>query len=189
MELNAEQIKKALTMCWDTTCTDCEFNDNCEGHWQVLENALSLINELTAENKLLNVELGNASSEILRLIDREKELTEENERLRKLNDEGDECPTCHGIGKIGTTNWLTNHLSKEQIAKEKAEAVAEYHRELKADTVRKMQERLRFEIINKPSEFRADQATVDFLNGSAHRQFEILESLDQIAKEMIENGN
>ena len=48
-ELNREQIIKALTMCWDTTCTDCEFNDNCGGLWQVLENAISLIKEFTKE--------------------------------------------------------------------------------------------------------------------------------------------
>lgn len=59
-ELNAEQIKKALVVCWDTTCSDCEFDNNCEGHWQVCENALSLINSY--EQKI-------------------KELTEENERL------------------------------------------------------------------------------------------------------------
>lgn len=56
----------------------------------------------------------------------------------------------------------------------------------RADTVKKMKERLRFEIINKPSEFRADQGTVDFLNGSAHKQLEVLEIVDQIAKEILE---
>ena len=55
-----------------------------------------------------------------------------------------------------------------------------------ADTVGEMQQRLRFEIINKPSEFLASQATLDFLNGMTHRHHEILDILDQIAKEMLE---
>lgn len=121
MELNREQIVKALECCSDCNCPECPYvpTEDCyKGTMgcseQMMRNALALI----------------------------RELTEENERLRKTSEDGAECPTCHGIGKIGTTNWLTKHLSKEQIAKEKAEAVAEFHRELRADTVRKMQERL-----------------------------------------------
>ena len=98
-----------------------------------------------------------------------RELTEENERLRKTSEDGAECPSCHGTGKIGTTNWLTKHLSKEQIAKEKAEAVAEFHRELRADTVRKMQER-----------FNQVFGGMDATNALLRRTF------DQIAKEMLE---
>ena len=145
MELNAEQIKKALECCANNACTQCYHKQEYECIDLLASNALTLI----------------------------KELTEENERLRKLNDEGAECPTCHGIGKIDTTNWLTKHLSKEQIAKEKAEAVAEYHRELKADTVRKMQERIKAEKFH-------------------HKNFGdlvYLADIDRIAKEMIENDN
>ena len=42
------------------------------------------IEESASETKLLYVELGNANSEILRLIEEKKELTEENERLRTI---------------------------------------------------------------------------------------------------------
>ena len=55
--LNAEQIKKALQICWDTTCSDCEFDNNCEGHWNVLENALSLINSQEQRIKQLTEEI------------------------------------------------------------------------------------------------------------------------------------
>ena len=90
MELNIEQIIKALECCMTTSqsdCSDCGYRGTTRSTFLTCTNclisdALSLIKELTVENKLLNVELGNASSEILRLIDREKELTEENERLR-----------------------------------------------------------------------------------------------------------
>ncbi len=75
----------------------------------------------------------------LDLINRQRA---EIERLKKLSDEGAECPTCHGVGKIGTTNWLTKDLSKKQIAKEKAESVAEFHRELKAEAIKEFAERL-----------------------------------------------
>lgn len=61
-----------------------------------------------------------------------------------------------------------------------------------ADTVREMQERLRFKIVNTPSDFNSNQSlqrTVDFLNGSSYRQHKILDILDQIAEEMIEKGD
>ena len=49
------------------------------------------------------------------------------------SEEGAECPTCHGTGRIGTTDWLTKNISKEQIAKEKAEAIAEHEQHIKQD--------------------------------------------------------
>lgn len=70
------------------------------------------------------------------------------ERLKKLSDEGAECPTCHGVGKIGTTNWLTKDLSKKQIAKEKAESVAEFHCELKAEAIKEFAARLKERFFN-----------------------------------------
>jgi hypothetical protein len=29
------------------------------------------------------------------------------------SEEGAECPTCHGTGRIGTTDWLTKNISKK----------------------------------------------------------------------------
>lgn len=58
------------------------------------------------------------------------------------SNEGAECPVCHGTGRIGTTDWLTKRISKEQLAKEKAEAVAEYDRHLKAEVAREIFEEL-----------------------------------------------
>ena len=66
---------------------------------------------------------------------------------RKASQEGAECPTCHGTGRIGTTDWLTKNISKKQLAKEKAEAVAEYEAQLKRDVAREI-----FEEIDKYSE-------------------------------------
>ena len=55
---------------------------------------------------------------------------------------GAECPVCHGTGEIGTSDWLTKHVSKEQLAKKKAEAVAEYDRQLKAEVTREIFEEI-----------------------------------------------
>ncbi len=38
-----------------------------------------------------------------------------------------------------------------------------------------------FEIVNKPSEFAAEQGTADFLSGSAHRQNEIIDIIEEMA--------
>lgn len=40
-----------------------------------------------------------------------------------------------------------------------------------------------FEIVNKPSQFKATQATVDFLNGIAHRQNEIIDIIKELVGE------
>lgn len=49
------------------------------------------------------------------------------------SEEGAECPTCYGTGRIGTTNWLTKNMTKKQIAEEKAKAIAEHEQHIKAE--------------------------------------------------------
>lgn len=44
--------------------------------------------------------------------------------LNKKNETAD-CPVCHGTGQIGTTDWLTRGMTKEEIAREKEEALAD----------------------------------------------------------------
>ena len=58
------------------------------------------------------------------------------------SEEGAECPTCHGTGRIGTTDWLTKNISKEQLAKEKAEAIAEHEQHIKQDYAREIFEEI-----------------------------------------------
>ena len=58
------------------------------------------------------------------------------------SEEGAECPTCHGTGSIGTTDWLTKNISKEQLAKEKAEAIAEHEQHIKQDYAREIFEEI-----------------------------------------------
>lgn len=47
------------------------------------------------------------------------------------SEEGAECPTCYGTGRIGTTNWLTKNMTKKQLAEEKAKAITDWIAELK----------------------------------------------------------
>lgn len=87
---------------------------------------------------------------------------------RKVSQEGAECPTCHGTGRIGTTDWLTKNISKEQLAKEKAEAIAEHEAQIKRDVAREIFAEIdkRFEALLKfypcNGEFEDAKRFVDF---------------------------
>lgn len=54
------------------------------------------------------------------------------------SEEGAECPTCHGTGRIGTTDWLTKGLSKKQLAEEKAKVIAEHEQYIKTEYAREI---------------------------------------------------
>ena len=58
------------------------------------------------------------------------------------SEEGAECPTCYGTGRIGTTNWLTKNMTKKQIAEEKAQAIAEHEQHIKAEVAREIFEEI-----------------------------------------------
>lgn len=60
----------------------------------------------------------------------------------------------------------------------------DYLQYAKADTVKELAERLKDRIVNFPSMYPIENATLAFLNGSSHRQLEILEIIDNIVKEM-----
>ena len=64
------------------------------------------------------------------------------------SEEGAECPTCHGTGRIGTTDWLTKGLSKKQLAEEKAKAIAEHEQHIKTEVAREIYVALYNEIID-----------------------------------------
>ena len=58
------------------------------------------------------------------------------------SEEGAECPTCHGTGRTGTTDWLTKGLSKKQLAEEKAKAIVEHEQHIKTEVAREIFEEI-----------------------------------------------
>lgn len=57
--------------------------------------------------------------------------------------------------------------------------------ECQKDVIKEFAERLNDRIVNFPSVYPIESATLDFLNGSSHRQLEILEIIDNLVKEMV----
>jgi RecJ-like exonuclease len=64
------------------------------------------------------------------------------EDVAPKSEEGAECPTCHGTGRIGTTDWLTKNISKKQLAEEKAKAIAEHEQHIKSEVAREIFEEI-----------------------------------------------
>ena len=94
------------------------------------------------------------------------------------------CRECIHWSKCSKKDGTTRFYGKD-ICVDNAEQLCEYFISTAEvapieDTVRKLKERLSFEIINKPSNFPAEKGTIDFLNGLVHRQNEILATLDSI---------
>jgi hypothetical protein len=179
MELNAEQIKKALECCKTPLASDCE---NCSYTGKRLEDgvyegcvnclvgdALALINSqeqkiFELENRLKECENGYKGTNFLdrcKLHDAEekvKKLTEEIERLREENN-----------------RLVVSEVSEVTIGLERIIRVRDEHpvvMAIRADTVKKMQERL-------------------FAKKFVHKNFGELvyiEDIDEIAKEMLEEN-
>lgn len=56
---------------------------------------------------------------------------------------------------------------------------------IKAEAVKEFAEKLKDRIVNFPSAYPTKSATLAFLNGSSHRQLEILEIINNLVKEMV----
>ena len=133
--LNAEQIIKALGYCVIGDCEPCTYRKilNCQDH--MCGDALSLIKELTEESEYLKTALTACEAryesrketsleEVLELRLKVDELTEENER------------------------WRAEAENQSILWRQHFESIYESVKEtLKADTVRKMQERLKAQAI------------------------------------------
>lgn len=80
---------------------------------------------------------------------------------------------------------------KEEIESLKAECQAadNYEALLRLEAYKEILGRLRFEIVNKPSEIKIAEATVDLLNGMTRRHHEILDILDNLLKEVVGDNN
>ena len=139
--LNAEQTKKALEWCYaEGTCGECPYQKICfeVSQWQILGDALAIIN--SQEQKI-------------------KELTEENERLNKE------------VDRLSQVVLYHDGVTEMQVE------------EAKADTVRKMQERLTKKV-------NADIDRCYALGiGVVGPLSLFIDEIDETAKEMLEGSN
>ena len=164
MELNREQIVKALECCFIVCyCNTCPYYKIGE-HTQVCtrkmaQDALALIRELTVE---LDAMRGAANSY---KMDNQR-LTEENERLKAKIVEEDRLLNDRVIESVNAVSKA--HLRYTDALEEKLKTV-------KADTVRKMQERLK-------------EKSVEDVSLDGRTAIHIINAIwvDQIAKEMLE---
>ena len=185
MELNREQIIKALECCIKTQCENCCNLGSWHEQWNcmtdLMKKALSLINQLESDNAKLaeanaiqTITAVEINKQVQRLTEEVNDLKEDKElysvfcedykgQIKKLAEENERLRA--DVAKEFTCVFGTPHkVSDCPITDEIAKA--------KADTVRKMQERLNKECL-------IDRGYEVLLEGT----------IDQIAKEMVEGKN
>ena len=67
----------------------------------------------------------------------------------------------------------------------KAESHAPIKAKARAEAIKEFAEKLNDRIVNFPSVYPIESATLAFLNGSSHRQLEILEIINNLVKETV----
>ena len=151
-ELNREQIIKALE-CFHHRILNTKLAEKItESEMMAVIDALSLIKELTQANEMLSESYDHLEKTKDELLSERARLTEENERLR-----ADNLTFAHGVEKVA----------------------ANYYNLGCADTVRKMQERLKaaaYKEIRLYGKMQKVHIGVD------------ADTIDQIAKEMTKGG-
>ena len=82
--------------------------------------------------------------------------------------------------------YLINRLQAEieRLTKETMNMAATIET-CQSEAIKEFAESLNDRIINFPSVYPVENATLAFLNGSSHRQLEILEIIDNLVKEMV----
>ena len=161
-KLTDSEIIKALEDCFNK---DHTFVTTYDGKSQAItkvtmQDILNVFNRQKAENQ-------NLKGHLEQLKSRYDNAKAEIERLKPLEENLDKLL------------YMLNAVDMGQSVLE------EQKHTIKAEAYKEFAERLRFEIVNKPSEFKASQATVDFLSGHAHRHHEILDILDNLLKELV----
>lgn len=84
------------------------------------------------------------------------------------SEEGAECPTCYGTGRIGTTDWLTKGLSKKQLAEEKAKAIEEHEQHIKQDVAKEIFEEIETLIKNNCLTITDERGIKGYVDSSVH---------------------
>ena len=190
VEINREQIIKALeihTGILDMPCEECPYN--CDAHDEICldfltKDALALINsqeqrigELAEEVEDLKVTLLARTMALTTLKAVKKELTEENERLTRLaNLRQRDLDNANDL--LFKAEDEIERLMREKTALECIVSTA--RNQAKADTVRKMRERLKQYIdvghYRSPTEI-------------CFSELDVANIIDQITKEMLEGDN
>ena len=170
--MEREMIIKALECCINNTCNECPRLGKLPCQEPLMKDAISLINELTKEaenyksvaeyqqssNMSRGFELREKDRENNRLIREIDRLTEENERLKSVE---------------FTCAFIKPHKVLECPIFDEIERT-------KADTVKKMQERLKEKI---------HESVYQYWNkgdGGYYLAEDVDDDIDQIAKEMLE---
>ena len=100
---------------------------------------------------------------------------------------------------MSSVSMIDGHKVEEEINRQRAEierlkienqslrgAANSYrlhYNEARAEAIKEFADMLNDRIINFPSVYPVENATLYFLNGSSHRQLEILEIIDNLVKE------
>ena len=159
MELNREQIIKALECCSEDTadCHNCPYSEFQEGNCfdNAKKDALSLIKELTEEVTSWKEIAEGYQKQFEDCAEDRARLTEENERLKQLLD----YKCLYGYDGEVMEYCVQGPCPHYEIKKE-----------LVADTVRKMQERLKEKAFSVPTVYNSHFGRM----------------IDEIAKEMLE---
>ena len=160
--LNAEQIKNDMEHCINDDCDKCSVPfGNCQAN--LIESAISLIISQEQRIEAYRQELGEVRVALAEANKERQELTEENERLKKDNE-----------------YILMQHAFQRRPSGDCWNDVIE---KAKADTVRKMQERLKAEIERfAVPKFTSKTKNPNFITKDVYIWF-----IDQIAKEMLED--
>ena len=184
MEFNAEQIKRVLEHCtnWavETGCKGCPYDGDCI-EMDVMNDALSLIKELTEENERLRAEKvesliqeGKKRNEIkpakdITKITRYIDLVEFEQRIKKYVKA--ETPEQKEL-----VEWCKDECIRQ------AYCMPFTNDAMIADTVRKMQERFKQAICdNTYPDFNKDGKPINVWKATTGYDL-----IDQIAKEMLE---
>lgn len=122
--------------------------------------------------------------------DKDKELKENIKFLAKCcNDEYNDIRIdALLLGSIELINRQQADIENLKIENQSLRGTANsyklHYNEARAEAVKEFAERLKDRIVNFQSVYPIESATLAFLNGSSHRQLEILEIIDNLVKEM-----
>lgn len=178
----------------DHICGECVYC-SCGCSYALCTDVLNLINRLQAENEQLTEKCNCQQTVYADLSKIIKEQKAEMERLEKVQvqyvkayfDEFTERLKSDFSLSSSTIDTVIYEIVDEltETMKKEFGTLADFTDLIKSEAIKEFAERLKFIIVNKPSEFTAEKGTVDFLNGLTHRQHEILDNIDNLVKEMI----